>query len=274
MAVTGLSNGEIQVNGATLYYEIAGEGETLLFAHAGIADSRMWDNQFEAFSNSHRVLRYDMRGAGRSSPQEGEFAHRDDLVALLDALEIEQVHGVGNSDGARVLLELALIQPQRLASLTLVAPNIEGFDWRERYSLPYETEIESLLAIADYEQATELVAKRWLDGNQRKVSAVPRALRRALQEMIIIPLRNSNRYEAEEGPLTPPINDRLAEIDVNTLLVIGDLDLPIFHEMADRLQQNLRRFRKVTMTSTAHLPSMERPEEFNWRLLHFLRRGR
>ena len=92
--------------------------------------------------------------------------------------------------------------------------------------------------------------------------------------MIIIPLRNSNRYEAEERPLTPPINDRLAEIDVNTLLVIGDLDLPIFHEMADRLQQNLRRFRKVSMTSTAHLPSMERPEEFNWRLLHFLRRGR
>lgn len=274
MAETELNTGEFELNGAKLYCEIAGQGETILFLHAGIADSRMWDNQFETFGKTHRVLRYDMRGSGRSSPQEGEFAHRDDLIALLDALNIELVHGVGNSDGARVLLELALIQPERLASLTLIAPYLEGYDWRDRYSLPYEAEVDSLLAIADYEGASELVAKRWLGADLRKKSTVPRALHKILQEMLIISLRNCNRYEAEERPLIPPINERLEEIDTNTLLMIGDLDLQMFHEMSDRLQQKLRRFRKVSMTSTAHLPSMERPEEFNWRLQHFLRRGR
>ena len=267
-------SGEIQVNGAKIHYEMAGEGDTLLFIPTTFADSRMWDDQFEAFQKSHQVLRYDLRGSGRSSPQEGEFAHREDLLTLLDALAIEEAHGVGISDGARILLELALEQPQRLKSMTLVAPYLEGYEWRDRYLLPYETEVDGFLAIAEYEQASELVAQRWLGGDQRKKKTIPRALARTLQEMILTPLRNCNRYEAEERPLIPPVNDRLGEIDINTLLIMGDLDLPLFHEMADRLQQNLRRFRRVSMTSTAHIPSMERSDEFNWRLGHFLRRGR
>lgn len=274
MAGVESHSGEIQVDGARLYYEIAGEGETLLFAHAGIADLRMWDEQSAAFAPRYRVLRYDQRGAGRSSPQEGVFSHRDDLVALLDELEIEQAHCIGNSEGARILLELVLQQPQRVRSLTLIAPCIDGFNWRDRHILPYETDVENLLAIADYEQAAALIARRWLDGNKRRAAAIPRSLRKTLEAMILIPLQNQNRYEAEERPLHPPMMERLSEIEVNTLLLIGDLDLPMFHEMADLLQQKLRRLRRVSMTSTAHLPSLERPDEFNWRLRHFLRRGR
>ena len=274
MTETEHNNNELVLNGAKIHYETAGQGETILFLHAGLADSRMWDNQFHAFQESHQVLRYDMRGSGKSSPQEGEFAHREDLIALLDHLNLEQVHGVGNSDGSRILLELASIQPERLASLTLIAPYVEGYEWRDRYLLPYETEIDSLLSIADYEQASELVAKRWLGGDFRKRNTAPRILRGQLQEMIIISLRNSNRYEAEERLLIPALNDRLSEIHANTLLVIGDLDLQMYHDMTDRLQQKLRRSRRVSMTNTAHLPSMERPEEFNWRLKYFLRRGR
>ncbi|MCY3836685.1 MAG: alpha/beta fold hydrolase [Anaerolineaceae bacterium] len=266
--------GELALNGASIHYETAGQGEPLLFIHADLADRRMWENQFEAFRDSHQVIRYDLRGSGQSSPQEGDFAHREDLIALLDHLQLEQVHGIGNGEGARVLLELAALQAQRLSSLTLIAPVIEGYPWRERHLLPYETEIENFLAIAEYEQASELVAKRWLGSDFRKRNTAPPIIHKQLQEMIVISLRNRNRYEAEEKNLLPSLNDRLDEIAVNSLLVIGDLDLQLYHEMTDRLQQKLRRSRRVSMTNTAHLPSLERPEEFNWRLKHFLRRGR
>lgn len=265
---------ELVLNGASIHYEIAGQGEPLLFIHAGLADSRMWESQFDAFRESNQVIRYDLRGSGQSSPQEGYFAHREDLIALLDHLQVKQVHGIGNADGARVLLELASIQPERLSSMILIAPIIEGYPWRERYLMPYETEIETLLSIAEYEQASDLVARRWLGSDFRKRNTAPPKIHKQLQEMITISLRNRNRYEAAEKSLIPSLNERLNEISVNSLLVIGDLDLQLYHEMADHLQHNLRRSRRVSMTNTAHLPSLERPEEFNWRLKHFLRRGR
>ena len=52
--------------GARLYYEVAGEGEPLLLLHAGVTDSRMWDEQFASFARHYRVIRYDLRGFGRS----------------------------------------------------------------------------------------------------------------------------------------------------------------------------------------------------------------
>ncbi len=274
MEAVKIKSDEIRVNGANLRYEIAGEGETLLFVHAGITDSRMWDEQFETFARTHQVLRYDKRGFGHSSPQEGEFAHRDDLIALLDALDIQRLHGVGNSDGARVLLELTLTQPERVASLTLAAPNVDGYAWQDRHILPYENELNAHLENAEYAEAAEIIAKRWLDGKHRRPSAVTKSLRQKLVGMVTIPLQNRNRYIAEERSLIPSSNSRLAEIKVPVLLIIGDLDLPMFHEMCDRLQEGLPRSRKITMVGTSHLPNMERPEEFNWRLKYFLRRGR
>lgn len=52
-------SGFAEVNGASLYYEILGEGEPLIFLHAGIADRRMWDEQFGAFAERNRVVRHD-----------------------------------------------------------------------------------------------------------------------------------------------------------------------------------------------------------------------
>src|SRR4051812_40671751 len=78
--------GFAQVNGARLYYEAAGAGHPLVLVHAGIADCRMWDEQVDAFAEHHRVIRYDLRGFGRSDMPPGPFAHHDDLRGLLRAL--------------------------------------------------------------------------------------------------------------------------------------------------------------------------------------------
>nr|MBA2511214.1 alpha/beta fold hydrolase [Rubrobacteraceae bacterium] len=63
-------------------------------------DSRMWDGQFEPFAQHYRTIRHDMRGFGRSPMVEGPYSHHADLLALLDALEIDRAAFVGCSMGA------------------------------------------------------------------------------------------------------------------------------------------------------------------------------
>ena len=91
----------IHVNGVEFYYELAGRGPAVVLVHAGIADSRMWDGQFEALAAAHTVLRYDLRGFGRTPPAPGPFDHAGDLRALLDALGLARVALVGCSQGSR-----------------------------------------------------------------------------------------------------------------------------------------------------------------------------
>jgi hypothetical protein len=82
--------GFVEMDRTNFYYELAGEGEPLVFVHAGIADSRMWDDQFHPFAQSYRVLRYDRRGFGRSPMVAGPYSHHGDLYALLRFLGIEK----------------------------------------------------------------------------------------------------------------------------------------------------------------------------------------
>ena len=78
------------VNKAKLYYEIAGNGIPFVMIHAGVADHRQWNNEFATFIKDYRVIRYDMRGYGKSEPVEGEFSHMGDLESLLDSLAIRE----------------------------------------------------------------------------------------------------------------------------------------------------------------------------------------
>ena len=55
-------SGFISIHNAKLYYEVAGMGTPLVMIHAGVADSRMWNNEFAYFAQSNQVIRYDMRG--------------------------------------------------------------------------------------------------------------------------------------------------------------------------------------------------------------------
>ncbi len=64
--VKGVKNGFVELQGVRLYYEIAGEGEPVVFLHGGFLDRRMWDEQFQFFAQHYQAIRYDMRYAGMS----------------------------------------------------------------------------------------------------------------------------------------------------------------------------------------------------------------
>src|SRR5262245_29029711 len=97
------TNGYFEVDGGSIYYELAGEGETLVLSHAGFVDSRMWDSQWNDFAQHYRVLRFDMRGFGKSSKLEAPVSRRDDLYALLNHLGIGHAHLLGCSMSGEIV---------------------------------------------------------------------------------------------------------------------------------------------------------------------------
>src|SRR6516225_2922813 len=97
--MSAIETGYAEINGAQLYYEIAGAGQPVVFVHAGIADRRMWNAQFAAFAARYHVLRYDHRGMGESSMPAGPFALREDLYALTRQLDLAPAVLIGCSMG-------------------------------------------------------------------------------------------------------------------------------------------------------------------------------
>ena len=98
-----------------LHYEVAGEGPAVTLIHPGLWDSRTWDPQVPVLVDAaFRVIRYDVRGYGRSSRLTGEpYSHVRDLEALLDVLEVPLTILVGCSMGGAIAIDFTLEHPDR-----------------------------------------------------------------------------------------------------------------------------------------------------------------
>src|SRR5687768_14536272 len=88
-AQTTPASGSAEVNGTKLYYEAAGSGHALVLLHGGAVDSRAWDDQFAEFSRHFRVVRYDLRGSGKSASPDKPFSNTEDLFGLLKFLKVD-----------------------------------------------------------------------------------------------------------------------------------------------------------------------------------------
>ncbi len=260
--------GYTEVNGARLYYEVAGQGHPLLMVHAGIADSRMWDDQFAFFARRFRVVRFDVRGFGRSMMPPDEFALHEDLYVLLRNLGIGSAFVMGCSMGGASAIELALAHPEAVDALVLVCSGLGGFEPSEELE-DSEAEERRLLQQGDLEGAAEESVRIWVDGPNRSPDQVDRAVRDRVRQMQLHAYTTFNP-EARYTLLDPPAISRLSEIRVPVLILQGDRDQPDVIRVSEILSESIRGARKVVIPDTAHLPNLERPEEFNRIVLEFL----
>src|SRR5579863_9031077 len=118
--------GYIETNGTNLYYEVMGEGHPLVLVHGGYMDRRMWDDQFAAFARHYRVIRYDVRGFGKSELPPVPYTDRQDLHTLLSFLGIEKTYLVGLSLGGEIAIDFTLDYPDMVDALILVGSSISG----------------------------------------------------------------------------------------------------------------------------------------------------
>jgi pimeloyl-ACP methyl ester carboxylesterase len=131
----------IDAGGVSLAGEQAGEGRAVVLLHGLTATRRYVVMGSRALQRSgHRVVAYDARGHGASSPAPSAQDYRyeqlaDDLAAVLDALGLERAVLAGASMGAHTALRLALTRPERVAALALITPSFDADAPRDERSL-------------------------------------------------------------------------------------------------------------------------------------------
>lgn len=101
-------SGYIKIGKDRIFYEQSGIGETIILVHGGDCDRRMWDNQFIELSKSHKVIRYDARGFGKSDKPSENYSVYDDLDFLMEYLHIEKAILIGQCLGASTITEFCL----------------------------------------------------------------------------------------------------------------------------------------------------------------------
>ena len=262
---------QVELKGVPFYYEIAGKGNPVVWVHAGIADNRMWDGQFELFKHGYDVVRYDQRGYGRTPKGQGDFSYVQDLTAFIDFLGLEKVALVGCSMGGRANIDYALANPERVAGLVTVSGGVSGYNFESEIPpamLELWNEYDAAEAAGDVARIADLAVRIWIDGPRRPEEVAP-VIREKVREMATIAAVN-DLLPGKEIPPEHPAADRLAEIKVPVLVIVGELDNSHIHSTADKIVSDVPQARKLLITQTNHLPNLEKPEEFNREVMLFL----
>lgn len=259
------TSGMADVNGAKLYYEMAGAGKTVVLIHGGLVDSRLWDEQFKEFAKHCRVIRYDLRGFGKSQFSYGPFSHVDDLYGLLKTLNVERASLVGLSLGGIIATDFALEHPEMVDALVLTSSGLRGD------KSPRNAQSVAVYKVAE-EQGMEKAIEMWMEhpffATGKNSSTYQKRVRRMLADNF--------KYW---GPTPQPIRvvwpkepsiERLSEIKVPTLVVVGDKDASGILAIAETLRARIGGARLLTISGVSHHLNMEKPKEYNRAVLAFL----
>ncbi len=251
-----------------IYYEIAGEGQPLLFIH-GLGSSHLdWQPQVEFFSRHYQVVTYDVRGHGRTTKPQGPYSvsqFAQDAAELIRSLSLAPAHAVGLSMGGMIAFQLAVDEPGLVKSLVIANSGpeliIRTFQqrlefWRRRlivrvFGAHKFAEIMStrLLPSPEHKELRRLLVQRW---GQNDTHAYLTALRAILGWSVA---------------------ERISTIRCPTLVITADQDYtPVAAKEAYVVQ--IPRAELVVIPDSRHLTPLERPEAFNAALMAFLRRQR
>ncbi|MGY2874499.1 3-oxoadipate enol-lactonase [Marmoricola sp. URHA0025 HA25] len=226
-----------------------GDGVPIVLLHPGIVDSTIWDATLPLL-DGHRVVRFDRRGFGRSPLATEEFQAVRDLVTVLDHLGAERAHLVGNSMGGETSLALAVTDPTRVASMTLLCPGIGGYPWPD--PSPEEQDLyrryQAAKEARDVGTLVEIGLGEWC--------------RSGADDYLSDQLRSSTEADFVQGHLeqdNPEQWDLLPKVTVPTTVIAGALDPPdslqASVDLADRIPGA-----ELVRLDVDHLPQYRDPE--------------
>ncbi len=252
----------LEVDDTSIYYEISGTGQPIVFIHAGVADSRQWNNEFEYFAADNHVIRYDLRGFGKSKSTDSNYNDLHDLTMLLDHLNLDQTMiMIGCSMGGGLALDYAIENPNRVAALILVcsAPS----DLRLDIPAPEKFKLVAAAEKAgDLDLVAELETQIWFDGG-RDTNTVDQDMRRLAYDMNRLALSLDETSSGERLPNREGGSvGRLKELTIPIMAIIGAYDIPYMHAAFDFMVKAQPDLQAVTIGDAAHLPNMDQPLEF------------
>jgi 3-oxoadipate enol-lactonase len=224
-----------------------GPGPVLVLLHEGVGDSRMWDPVWHDLASGCRVIRYDVRGFGRSPAATEEFTLLGDLMAVLDHFDVASAHLAGCSMGGGTALEFALAEPGRVRSLVLLCPGIGGYPYPETPEL--DAACDALAAAGDDEGIMRLLLGVWgKAGDDPLVTDLMRSAMRAWE--------GEEQFELEGEPTF----GRLGDLSVPTVLMVGDKDDPGLIASNEEAAARITGCELIRMPGIDHYPTVRVPK--------------
>lgn len=258
---------EISLNGLRHHYRLEGPetAPVLTFAHAQGFTLDSWNAQIAHFRDRYRVLALDLRGHGNTVVAGAPYNIEDlatDVLALMDALEIGQMHYVGASLGGMAGFALAQDHAERLNSVTFVTT--QGI-------LPQ--------ASIDGQKAATAVMRK--EGAAARVDAVlERYLRKGYREQCPESYAELRRQfttnpvegyaEAGDAIFAMDFDPRIGEITVPTMVIAGSDDIATPPKRMELYRDSIPGAKMDVIPNAGHMPYVEEPEAFNASLAGFL----
>ncbi len=267
-----------RVNGVNLNYELEGTGEqVVVFLHGFSMGLGMWDRQASSLSGSHRVLRYDLRGQGKSEAPSDSIKYVQsesvtDLLGLLDHLGIDRAVLVGLSNGGNVSVHFALNYPKRLAGLVICDTGAGSDDpdaWRQQtgdWASLIENKGTNAFAV-QYLHSSVLDLKPFFE---REPDMYER-MRTTIAASSPVGLANTLRATVGSRVSLYSLEERLKSLRVPTLIIVGDRDHLCINP-SKFLATTIPSAKQVTLENCGHMTNLERTNHFNAALLEFLGR--
>jgi 3-oxoadipate enol-lactonase len=257
---------KLRANGIVMNYELAGDGDCLVLVHGAGDSLRLWDVQVAELSRNYRVLRYDIRGFGETELGDAEInvsLLAADLRELLRAAGIDRAFVLGHSMGGRIVLHLAIEQPEMVQALILSSSGIgvgarpPGADERRRQLIEalergdLETVAEQMTAASFSPGLRERNPALFERYKPMKLANDPGAFARVWGAVMQAP-------PPDVGLLSCPV-----------LIIAGERDAFMSVDMARAAQAAIAGSR-LELLPTGHTPALEAPQEYNRVVLDFL----
>ncbi len=252
------------VSSRGIHYVVSGSGAPLVLIHGFQTDHREWDEVAAILEKDRRIIRYDLRGHGKSARAAEPFLASDDLSGLLADLGIRRADIVGLSAGSNAALELALVRPEIVRRLVLVSPGLP--DIRVTASREWMRPIGEALRARDASKASALWWESVMMEGTRARGADGERYRAVVLENSAIWLQNP----AAQQQLTPPMSERLAGLSVPALFIVGENDITGSRQQLDSILGRLPRAQHVTIPRAGHMISTERPRALAEEIARFL----
>lgn len=241
-------------------YDVQGKGPVVVLLTGSNLDRRMWTREAGWLSATHTVIRYDLRAHGASDTATAPYSNVDDLFGLLDELGIQKATLVGLSAGSTIALDATLAQPSRVEKLVLVGPAPSGY---RPASMPeFFKPLMTALQAGDYTKAGEVLL-------ESPVFIVAPESEPLVRRMV---MENNRLWTVPREFVKPPDRpamERLSEVKVPTLVLIGDRDT-LQRPPAELLAKGINGAR-LAVVPGGHLLNLTSPNLFRAELERFLR---
>jgi pimeloyl-ACP methyl ester carboxylesterase len=233
-----------------------------VLVHDGLIHHEIWDAHFPVFAQTHRVVRYDRRGYGKSDPVVDPVLTMemlaDDVAGVIEALGETDADIVSLSMGGYVALALYELRPRMVRTLTLM-------DTRATADTPAGRTGRDAMAARLLDQGRQAIATELIGGLLGRAPSTRAQAR--LRSMV-----ESTRYETIIASLEgmkdrPDRSALLPRIQVPALVVSGDQDALIPADEARAMADSIPGARTSIITEAGHLPPIEQPDQVNQALI-------